>query len=86
MGAFLVRAGMCTREQIAQGTAQKERFGGELLSALFSQGVLNPGTAFGQLIERSKALLGRALHAGEGSFLVEHKDDMWHCPSWPGVT
>jgi len=74
LATFLVKAGMARPEQLAQAEAQKDRFGGELLSALFGSGILNPGTAFAQLIERAKSLLARAFVATSGSFTVEPKE------------
>ena len=72
--AFLVKTDLAKPEQIAQAEAQKNRFGGELLGALFGTGALNPGTAFTQLIERAKSLLARAFLAPSGSFTTEPRD------------
>jgi hypothetical protein len=74
LGAFLVKSGLAKLEQIAQAESQKEKFGGELLTALFSIGALNPGTAFAPLIDRAKSLLMKALIAPSGAFTVELKD------------
>ncbi|HYV49331.1 MAG TPA: DnaJ domain-containing protein [Myxococcaceae bacterium] len=74
LGAFLVKSGLAKLEQIAQAEAQKERFGGELLTALFGTGALNPGTAFAPLIDRAKGILMKALLAISGTFTVEPKD------------
>jgi len=74
LGAFLVKSGLAKLEQIAQAESQKERFGGELLTALFGTGALNPGTAFAPLIDRAKGILMKALLATSGTFTVEPKD------------
>ncbi|HEY8209950.1 MAG TPA: DnaJ domain-containing protein, partial [Myxococcaceae bacterium] len=74
LAVFLTRAGLAKAEQIAQAEAQKDRFGGELLTALFTTGALNPGMAFAQLIDRAKSLLAKALLAATGTFTVEPKE------------
>lgn len=74
LGAFLVKSGLAKLEQIAQAESQKDRFGGELLTALFATGTLNPGTAFAPLIDRAKGMLMKALLATSGTFTVEPKD------------
>jgi hypothetical protein len=71
---FLVRAQLATFEQIAQADAEKGRFGGELLGALFGTGVLNPNVAFAQLAQRSASILAHGLLAVDGSFTFELKE------------
>ena len=41
--------------------------------------------ALGRLCRLGAAVWGTPL-AHAHPFLVEHKDDTWHCPSWPGIT
>ncbi|HVE85000.1 MAG TPA: DnaJ domain-containing protein [Myxococcales bacterium] len=74
LGAFVLKTGLATPQQVAQAESQLDRFDGELLGALFGTGALNPGTAFSQLIERGKGLLVRAFLATSGHFTVEPKE------------
>jgi hypothetical protein len=69
--AFLLASGLATPQQIGLADAQKARFGGELLPALFGLGLLNPSMAFQQLTERSALLVSKALAAERGSFTLE---------------
>ncbi len=74
LGKFLLGQKLVTAEQLAQAEGAKEKFGGELVSALFGLGTLNPATAFAQLAQRATMLLlrgalrrGRDVHLrGEG--------------------
>ncbi|MBX7100635.1 MAG: molecular chaperone DnaJ, partial [Myxococcaceae bacterium] len=74
LGAFLVRQGLLTADALAKADAQKDRFGGELLPALFGSGALNPGTAFQHLATRAAGLLQQAVAATSGRFTVEAKE------------
>ncbi|NTX67830.1 molecular chaperone DnaJ, partial [Myxococcus sp. CA051A] len=51
-----------------------ERFGGDLLAALFGLGLLQPATAFTQLSQRALGILGKALRAESGTFTFEARD------------
>lgn len=66
--AFLLREGLCQPAQLAQAHQGKAQFGGDLLTALFAMGLVNPNTAFQQLAQRALVLLGHALLAENGSF------------------
>lgn len=72
--AFLMKHGLATIEQLTKTEAEKAKFGGELLPALFGSGVLNPGTAFQHLVARSAGLLQQAVLAANGSFTWEPKE------------
>lgn len=74
LGGYALKTGLATSEQIVQAEAEKERFGGDLLSALLGLGFLNPGTAFAQLAQRASSLLFQALAAQEGTFRYEVKE------------
>lgn len=68
LGGFLLRQGLATAEQIAHAEAALERFGGDLVAALFALAVLNPATAFAHLAQRAHGILLRALLADGGQF------------------
>jgi curved DNA-binding protein CbpA len=70
--SFLMAQGLATPQQLGLAEAQKAKFGGELLPALFGLGLINPGIAFQQLSERATSILYRALTAEEGTFAVQH--------------
>jgi tetratricopeptide (TPR) repeat protein len=72
--SFLVRAQLATFEQLASADAQKIRFGGELIGALFGLGVLNPATAVTHLTTRACSILFRAFLADSGVFHFEPVD------------
>ncbi|MGQ0508895.1 MAG: molecular chaperone DnaJ, partial [Myxococcaceae bacterium] len=58
--------------ETAQGCLEK--FGGDLIAALFGLRILNPGTAFVQLAQRATGMLLKALIAERGSFTYELKE------------
>ncbi|HYX91574.1 MAG TPA: DnaJ domain-containing protein [Myxococcaceae bacterium] len=68
VAGFLMRQGLATVGQIAQAEGAVDRFGGDLVAALFGLGILNPATAFAHLAQRAQALLFRALVATSGRF------------------
>jgi hypothetical protein len=72
--AFLLGQGLATPQQIGLADAQKGRFGGELLPALFGLGLINPSSAFQQLSERAAALIFRALSSTSGSFTLHTQE------------
>ena len=74
LGTSLIQARLVTEEQLRQAEAAKERFGGELLGALFGLGLLQPATAFTQLGHRAQAILLKGLRADAGSFTYEPKE------------
>jgi curved DNA-binding protein CbpA len=72
LAGFLLAQNLVTPAQIAQAEAEKERgFGGELVSALFGLGILNPSSAFAQLAQRATGLLLKALYNEQGTFTFE---------------
>ncbi|RYZ36272.1 MAG: tetratricopeptide repeat protein [Myxococcaceae bacterium] len=74
LGASLLAARLLTAEQLQQAEGSKERFGGDLLGALFGLGILQPATAFTQLAQRGLGILGKALRAESGTFAFEVRD------------
>ncbi|HLL81672.1 MAG TPA: DUF4388 domain-containing protein, partial [Longimicrobium sp.] len=74
LAGFLLKNGLATADQLKQAEAGLDRFGGELVGALFGLGILNPGTAFAQLAQRASALLLKAILSESGSFTFEGKD------------
>ncbi|WP_223642430.1 DnaJ domain-containing protein [Corallococcus sp. EGB] len=74
LGVSLLGARLLTAEQLQQAEGAKERFGGDLLAALFGLGLLQPATAFTQLAQRALGLLSKALRAESGTFTFEAKD------------
>jgi curved DNA-binding protein CbpA len=65
---FVLREGLCQPAQLAQARAGKAQYGGDLLTAFFAMGLLNPNVAFQQLAQRALVLLGHALLAEDGTF------------------
>jgi hypothetical protein len=74
LGTSLTQARLVTEDQLRQAEAARERFGGELLAALFGLGLLQPATAFAQLGQRAHNILLRGLRAEAGTFTYEPKD------------
>jgi curved DNA-binding protein CbpA len=72
--AFLMAQGLATPAQLEEAEAQKARFGGELLPALFGLGLVNPNIVFQQIAERSTAILFRALTAESGTFTCQARE------------
>jgi len=72
--AFLMAQGLATPAQLEAAEAQKARFGGELLPALFGLGLVNPNLVFQQIAERATAILFRALSAEQGSFTFQAQE------------
>ncbi|MDP2270304.1 MAG: DnaJ domain-containing protein [Archangium sp.] len=71
LDTFLLAQKLATQAQIDQAQAQSARFGGELLSALFGLGLLNPNAVFQHLGQRASLLLHRALTAEQGTFTFD---------------
>ncbi|AKQ68948.1 Cell division protein FtsK [Myxococcus hansupus] len=74
LGSSLVAAKLLTPEQLQQAGGSLERFGGDLLTALFGLGLLQPATAFTFLAQRAAGILGRGLKAEVGTFTFELRD------------
>ncbi|TSC33595.1 DnaJ domain-containing protein [Corallococcus sp. Z5C101001] len=74
LGVSLLGARLLTAEQLQQAEGARERFGGDLLAALFGLGLLQPATAFAQLAQRALGILGKALRAEAGTFTFELRD------------
>ena len=74
LGSSLVAAKLLTPEQLQQAGTSLERFGGDLLTALFGLGLLQPATAFTFLAQRAAGILGRGLKAEAGTFTFELRD------------
>ena len=74
LAIFLVRKQLLTAEVISQAEAQKARFGGELLPALFALGLLNPNNVFAHLGQRAADLIYRALFAESGSYTFKNAE------------
>ncbi|MBL8954971.1 MAG: DnaJ domain-containing protein [Myxococcaceae bacterium] len=74
LATFLVRAQLASFEQLGRAEAEKAKFGGELIGALFGLGILHPSTAFTHLATRANAILMRAFAAETGAFRFEVKE------------
>jgi curved DNA-binding protein CbpA len=74
LGTSLLQAKLITPEQLQKAEASKGRFGGDLLGALFGQGLLQPTSAFTHLAQRAQSILFKGLRAESGSFTFEAKD------------
>ncbi|WP_371877529.1 J domain-containing protein [Pyxidicoccus parkwayensis] len=74
LGTSLMGARLLTPEQLQQAESSKERFGGDLLAALFGLGLLQPASAFTQLAQRAVSILSKGLRAESGTFTFEPKD------------
>jgi tetratricopeptide (TPR) repeat protein len=74
LGTVLLQAKLLTPEQLQQAETARDRFGGDLLAALFGLGVLQPANAFGQLSQRALSILHKGLRAEAGAFTYEPKD------------
>ncbi len=74
LGGFLSRAGLVSSDQLKQAEALLDKFGGDLVGALFGSGVLNPSTAFTQLAQRAQSILLKGLLAESGTFTLNAED------------
>ncbi|WP_164007967.1 DnaJ domain-containing protein [Pyxidicoccus trucidator] len=74
LGTSLVGAKLLTPEQLQQAESSRERFGGDLLAALFGQGLLQPASAFTYLAQRAVSILSKGLRAESGTFTFEPRD------------
>ncbi|MFY1826685.1 J domain-containing protein [Myxococcus fulvus] len=74
LGTSLMGARLLTPEQLQQAEAAKERFGGDLLAALFGLGLLQPASAFSILAQRASSILFKGLRAESGMFAFELRE------------
>lgn len=74
LATFLVRAQLANFQQLGRAEAEKAKFGGELMGALFGLGILHPSTAFTHLATRAGNILMRAFAAETGTFAYESKE------------
>jgi tetratricopeptide (TPR) repeat protein len=74
LAGFLLRQGLATTDQLVQAESALERFGGDLVAALFGLGILNPTTAFAHVAQRAHGILLKALLANTGQFEWTPKD------------
>jgi tetratricopeptide (TPR) repeat protein len=74
LGTVLTQAKLLSPEQLQQAEAARERFGGDLLAALFGLGLLQPASTFTQLSQRALSILLKGLRAESGTFSYEPKE------------
>ncbi|MBK7862831.1 MAG: DnaJ domain-containing protein [Archangiaceae bacterium] len=74
LATFLVRAQLANFDQLGRAEAEKAKFGGELVGALFGLGILHPSTAFTHLATRANNILMRAFAAEAGTFHFDPKE------------
>ena len=65
IGPFLVAQRLATPEQIARAEREAMKYGNDVLAALFTLGVVNPGLVFPALAQRAADIL---LHASRRGF------------------
>ncbi|MFY2560146.1 DnaJ domain-containing protein [Corallococcus terminator] len=74
LGTSLMGAKLLTPEQLQQAESAKDRFGGDLLAALFGLGLLQPASAFAILAQRAASILFKGLRAEAGTFTFEVRE------------
>jgi len=74
LGTSLMGAKLLTPEQLQQAESAKDRFGGDLLAALFGLGLLQPASAFAILAQRASSILFKGLRAEAGTFTFEVRE------------
>jgi|GEM_PF-311800 len=74
LGPSLMAGKLLTPQQLQQAMPSLERFGGDLLTALFGLGLLQPATAFSFLAQRAGSILSRGLKAEAGTFTFELRE------------
>ncbi|WP_342378930.1 J domain-containing protein [Myxococcus stipitatus] len=74
LGTSLMGAKLLAPEQLQQAEAAKDRFGGDLLAALFGLGLLQPASAFAILAQRAASILFKGLRAETGTFTYELRE------------
>ena len=68
LGRFLLAKGVLRSEALADGERMRASYGGDLVAALGSLGLLNPADSFRVLQEHGVAVVARALGAAKGTF------------------
>jgi hypothetical protein len=68
LGRFLVQRGAVQPEKMAEAEAARDRFGGDLVSALIGLRLLDPAESFRTLQEHGLGLVTRALLAHQGEY------------------
>jgi tetratricopeptide (TPR) repeat protein len=74
LGTTLLQAKLLSADQLRQAEAALDRFGGDLLTALFGLGLLQPASAFSQLSQRALSILHKGLRAESGTFTYEPRE------------
>lgn len=74
LGTVLMQAKLLSADQLQQAEAARDRFGGELLAALFGLGLLQPATAFNHLSQRALSILHKGMRAESGTFTYEPRE------------
>ncbi|NTX09291.1 DnaJ domain-containing protein [Myxococcus sp. CA056] len=74
LGTSLMGGRLLTPEQLQQAESAKDRFGGDLLAALFGLGLLQPASAFAILAQRAASILFKALRTEAGTFTFEVRE------------
>ena len=74
IGPFLVAARLATTEQVTKGEREALKYGNDVLAAMFTLGLVNPGLVFPALAQRAAGLLLQAYLATKGSFRFESVD------------
>ena len=74
LGTVLMQAKLLSADQLKQAEAARERFGGDLLAALFGMGLLQPATAFNHLSQRALSILHKGMRAESGTFTYEPRE------------
>lgn len=71
LGRFLVKKGVVAEAQMAKAGGERERFGGDLVSALIGLRIIDPAATFQVLQEHGAGLVWRALAADAGTWRWE---------------
>jgi tetratricopeptide (TPR) repeat protein len=74
LGTMLLQTKLLSAEQLQQAEGARGRFGGDLLTALFGLGLLQPANTFNHLSQRALSILHKGLRAESGTFTYESKD------------
>ncbi|WP_338034360.1 DUF4388 domain-containing protein, partial [Hyalangium minutum] len=74
LGTMLLQAKLLSAEQLQQAEGARDRFGGDLVAALFGLGLLQPANTFNHLTQRALSILHKGLRAESGTFSYEAKE------------
>jgi tetratricopeptide (TPR) repeat protein len=74
LGTLLLQAKLLSAAQLQQAEGARERFGGDLVAALFGLGLLQPANTFNHLTQRALSILHKGLRAESGTFTYEPKE------------